>query len=322
MPLIIGEIWMIKLEHITKQYRIGKKKEKIIALSDLSLSLEENTTYGIIGLNGSGKSTLLKTIAGIIVPEHGNVFFDNLNPIKNRKYVAEKMSIMFGQRTQLLWDLPLSDSFHTHKIIYKIQDDIYNDKIQYLVNTLSIAEYINQPVRTLSLGQRVKAELVLAFLRDSKYIFLDEPTIGLDVLVKKDIRQLINDYQKKYNVTVVITSHDLDDIEGICNNLILLDQGKIIYNSSLTSFVNEYSNHGHIVLKTNTIYNEDISKRIKQIDSVLQVTINKDTMDITYDKRYGNEKELLEQLLTIASFNNITITNDTLTNLIEKVYRV
>ena len=188
---------------------------------------------GYIGSNGAGKSTTIKMMCGILTPTRGSIEIDGIEPYKKRKTIASKIGVVFGQKTQLWWDIPLIESFKVLKEIYRISDIDYQERLQFLYDVLGIKDFIKQPVRTLSLGQRMRADLAAAWLHNPKILFLDEPTIGLDVLVKEKIRNAIKMMNEKFNTTVILTTHDMQDIENLCKRLIIIDKGSIIYDGTL-----------------------------------------------------------------------------------------
>ena len=166
-------------------------------------------------------------------PTRGSIEIDGIEPYKKRKTIASKIGVVFGQKTQLWWDIPLIESFKVLKEIYRISDIDYQERLQFLYDVLGIKDFIKQPVRTLSLGQRMRADLAAAWLHNPKILFLDEPTIGLDVLVKEKIRNAIKMMNEKFNTTVILTTHDMQDIENLCKRLIIIDKGSIIYDGTL-----------------------------------------------------------------------------------------
>lgn len=232
---------MINLENVSKSFKIYKKESGLkgavkslfkrevevkVAVDNLSLDIEEGEMVGYIGSNGAGKSTTIKMMTGILVPSEGVCKINGLIAHKNRQKNANHIGVVFGQRTQLWWDLPLAETFLVLKDIYEIDDDEYSERIEMLKDVLGLDEFIDRPVRTLSLGQRMRADLAAALIHNPKILFLDEPTIGLDVVVKEKIRNAIKQMNKKYHTTVLLTTHDLSDIEELCERIIIIDMGK------------------------------------------------------------------------------------------------
>lgn len=211
----------------------SRKYETKVAVNKINFTINEGEIVGYIGSNGAGKSTTIKMMCGILNPTSGKVLVNGIEPYKKRQVVAKDIGVVFGQKTQLWWDIPLIESFKVLKEIYLISDQDYEERIQFLEEVLDIKEFMNQPVRTLSLGQRMRADLAASLLHNPKILFLDEPTIGLDVLVKEKIRNAILLMNEKYNTTVILTTHDMADIEMLCSRIIIIDNGNIIYDGSL-----------------------------------------------------------------------------------------
>lgn len=239
---------MIEIKSLTKEFKTAVREEGVFgmfrtlfstkyniktAVNNISLKINDGEMVGYIGSNGAGKSTTIKMMCGILTPTRGSIEIDGIEPYKKRKTIASKIGVVFGQKTQLWWDIPLIESFKVLKEIYRISDIDYQERLQFLYDVLGIKDFIKQPVRTLSLGQRMRADLAAAWLHNPKILFLDEPTIGLDVLVKEKIRNAIKMMNEKFNTTVILTTHDMQDIENLCKRLIIIDKGSIIYDGTL-----------------------------------------------------------------------------------------
>lgn len=239
---------MIEIKNLTKEFKTAVREEGVFgmfrtlfstkyniktAVNNISLKINDGEMVGYIGSNGAGKSTTIKMMCGILTPTRGSIEIDGIEPYKKRKTIASKIGVVFGQKTQLWWDIPLIESFKVLKEIYRISDIDYQKRLQFLYDVLGIKDFIKQPVRTLSLGQRMRADLATAWLHNPKILFLDEPTIGLDVLVKEKIRNAIKMMNEKFNTTVILTTHDMQDIENLCKRLIIIDKGSIIYDGTL-----------------------------------------------------------------------------------------
>lgn len=209
--------------------------EEVNALSDISFDIAEGELVGYIGPNGAGKSTTVKIMSGILVPDSGQCIIDGLVPYKSRKQHVSKIGVVFGQRSQLWWDVPVVDSFELLKKIYKIDEKTYNRMRNELIERLSLDGFINTPVRQLSLGQRMRCELAASLLHAPSTLFLDEPTIGLDAVSKLAVRAFIKDFNKEHRTTVILTTHDMDDIEALCNRVIVIGKGKILFDGSISS---------------------------------------------------------------------------------------
>lgn len=217
----------IELSHVSKEYLVAKKekglrgvvknlffaeKRKISAVRDISFSIERGEIVGYIGPNGAGKSTTLKMMCGIMMPTGGEIRVNGISPQQERKKVVQNLGVVFGQRTQLYWDLRLGETFELLKRIYRVPDVKYRERLGELVKILEMDGFLDIPVRQLSLGQRMRGEMAAAMLHSPEILFLDEPTIGLDIDAKKAVRQFILDINRRMGVTVILTSHDLEDV--------------------------------------------------------------------------------------------------------------
>ena len=247
--------FIIHLENITKSFKTYKKepgfvgtvkglfsKEYIVktAVDKISFDIKKGEIVGYIGANGAGKSTTIKIMTGILVPTSGKCTVDGIVPYENRQKNAKQIGVVFGQRTQLWWDLPLTETFSILKDIYDVSEKDFKERMQFLNEVLGLDEFVHSAVRTLSLGQRMRADLGAALIHNPKILFLDEPTIGLDVLVKEKLRKAIKEINKKFETTVILTTHDLSDIEELCNRIIIVDKGKKVYDGSINEIKDEY----------------------------------------------------------------------------------
>ena len=216
------------------------KKVITKAVNGVTFTINEGEIVGYIGPNGAGKSTTIKMLAGILTPTSGSILVDGIVPSKERIKNAYNIGVVFGQRTQLWWDLPLNESFTILKEIYNVSEADFKERMKFFNEILDINSFIKSPVRTLSLGQRMRADIAAALLHNPKILFLDEPTIGLDVVAKMKMREAIKHMNKTFKTTVILTTHDLDDIEELCSRIIMIDKGKIMYEGSLEEIKDIY----------------------------------------------------------------------------------
>ncbi|WP_428908152.1 ABC transporter ATP-binding protein [Niallia sp. Krafla_26] len=212
----------------TRNYKIHA------AVDDISLTVKQGEMIGYIGENGAGKSTTIKMLTGILTPTSGNIIVNGMNPHKQREEFVRTIGVVFGQRSQLWWDIAVQESFRLLKKVYRVSDEDYNRHMGHVIETLEIGPLLDKPVRKLSLGQRMRCELAAALVHNPPLLFLDEPTIGLDVLVKLKIRNFLKEINEQYKTTILLTTHDLTDIEALCERVVLLDEGKIIYDGKLS----------------------------------------------------------------------------------------
>lgn len=247
---------MIELTNITKTYKIRKRSaglksafksffkkdyEILKALDNISFKINEGEMVGYIGPNGAGKSTTIKIMAGILTPDSGDANIAGLNPWKKRTKYVKDIGVVFGNRSGLWWDVPVDDSFELLKNIYKIPDKEYLEQKNKLIKLLDIEEIIKTPTRQLSLGQRMRCEIAAAFLHKPKIVFLDEPTIGLDAVSKIAVREFIKKINKEDKTTIILTTHDTQDIEALTNRIILIGKGSILLDGNLSDLKKKFS---------------------------------------------------------------------------------
>ena len=238
----------------------SRKYEEVKAVDDISFDIAEGEIVGYIGANGAGKSTTIKMMCGILHPTGGSVSVDGMDFEGHRQEINREMGVVFGQKTQLWWDIPLIETFKILKSIYEVSDEEYEERFGYLCELLDMKPFLNQTVRSLSLGQRMRADFAAALIHSPKIVYLDEPTIGLDVLVKDKIRGAIKELNKKYNITVILTTHDMKDIEELCSRIIIIDKGKILYDGKLSDIKYRFGNTKTIYIPNNVTIDEDSLK--------------------------------------------------------------
>ena len=236
---------MIDVEHLSKDFvvrrgRMRRERHVIEAVRDISFRVERGELLGYLGPNGAGKSTTIKMLTGILVPSSGRVSVAGLDPSKRRIELARRIGAMFGQRVQLWWDLPLIDSFELLRHIYRVPADKYRSSLERFREVLDLDPFLRTPVRQLSLGQRIRGELTAAMLHEPELLFLDEPTIGLDVVAKQRVRDFLIEINRGRGVTVLLTTHDLGDIERLCERLLVIDHGSLIWDGRIDELKERY----------------------------------------------------------------------------------
>ena len=268
---------MISVQNVKKYYKIAKRDKGLMqsirslfhrkyeikkAVDDISFEIKKGEIVGFIGPNGAGKSTTIKMLSGILYPDSGNILVNNFIPYKQRKQYVKNIGVVFGQKTQLNWDLPLVETFELMKYIYKIPQSIYEENLRKFTKLLDMEDFINQPVRQLSLGQRMRGDIVAALLHSPEIVFFDEPTIGLDVVAKEKIREFIKFMNQTEKTTIIFTTHDMQDIEKVCDRLIIIDSGKKVFDGSIDEIKKMYA-HSKIV----ELLLEDGTKKTQTIDT-------------------------------------------------------
>ncbi len=320
---------LIEVNHIHKDFRIAepvkgvggslkslfkKKYYTKKAVEDISFKIDRGEVVGYIGPNGAGKSTTIKILSGVLTPISGSVMVNGIIPYKNRKENAQKIGVVFGQRSQLYWDLPVADTFELHQKLYNIKEDRYKANRKYFTDILEMHDFIGQPVRQLSLGQKMKANLALSMLHDPDILYLDEPTIGLDVMSKKTLRTCIADINRDKQTTIILTTHDMDDIEAVCGRLILINKGRKLFDGGLTDFEEQYKN-GYVVKmqfegKLPVWEAEKDYKLLEQSDNNLIISVD----------RCLTTKEALTYLINRYNPDNIYIEKEKIEDIIQRIF--
>ncbi|PYI50636.1 ABC transporter ATP-binding protein [Paenibacillus flagellatus] len=238
----------IKVQKLRKQFQVQKSREglkgalrdlfkreytTVTAVKDISFAIPKGEICGYIGENGAGKSTTIKMLTGILVPTSGEIEVGGFVPYKEREKFVRRIGVVFGQRSQLWWDIGVIESFQLLRKVYRVGEKEYKLRLDELTERLQLGDLLNRPVRKLSLGQRMRCELAASLLHNPDILFLDEPTIGLDIVVKTEIREFLKSMNRRYGTTILLTTHDLQDIEALCSRVIMLDDGNIIYDGNL-----------------------------------------------------------------------------------------
>lgn len=255
---------MIEVRQIRKEFRLRKRypgflgsirslftsqSRTITAVDDISFHIEPGELVAYVGQNGAGKSTTIKMMTGILTPSAGDIRVNGLVPYENRKANARNIGVVFGQRTQLWWDLPLRESYDLLRAIYRLPYKQYKTNLDFFTELLDLGEFLDQPVRKLSLGQRMRADLAASLLHDPPILLLDEPSIGLDVLAKEKTRRFIREVNREKNTTILLTTHDVEEIESLCRRIIVIDHGKKLYDGTLQEFRDLYQGEMEIVVR-------------------------------------------------------------------------
>ncbi len=269
----------IEVKNLTKTYKVKKRSNAdevarnfgtgkyslMTAVNNISFTIPSGDIVGFIGANGAGKSTTIKMMTGILTPDYGTISIDGLNFKKNRKQIMLRIGVVFGQRSVLCWDIPVIESFKLFKDMYHIPEKAYRENMEIFSDILNLSEFIDKPPRLLSLGQRMKADLAAALLHNPEILFLDEPTIGIDILAKAKIRDFIHKMNQERNTTIILTTHDISDIEALCSKMIILDKGTLLYNGTLQELKNSYRNSYQAELYQYTTIENNLENIIKHI---------------------------------------------------------
>lgn len=323
---------IIDVQNISKTFKITKRKSGFTgalanifhpeheykkAVNDISFNIKEGEMVGFIGPNGAGKSTTVKMLSGILYPDSGNIKIAGYIPHKQRKEYVANIGVVFGQKSQISWDLSPLDSYEVLKHIYKIPDKKYKENVERFVDLLDMQKFINQPVRQLSLGQRMRADIAAALLHSPKIVFFDEPTIGIDVVGKEKIRNFIKTLNKTDNITMIFTTHDMQDIEKTCERLIIIDDGKKLYDGSLDSIKSNYVSSRIIEAEF-----EELPAKIEIPDVIVSdVDNNKMKKLITFDTDKTGINSLMNNLLNNYNIKDISVKEPEIDAIIRDIYQ-
>jgi ABC-2 type transport system ATP-binding protein len=324
---------MIKITNISQTFKVSEKEPGFIgslkslfkkkwilkyALKNINIEIKQGEIIGLIGANGAGKTTLIKILAGIIFPTSGEAKVLGFDPWLRDNKLRKQMSLIMGQKAQLWWDLPAMDCFLLLKEIYQIPDNEFEQDLKNLSEKLNITSQLKTPVRSLSLGERMKVELMAALLHRPKVIYLDEPTIGLDITSQKAIRLFIREYHKEYNPIVILTSHYMEDIEELCKRVVIVKSGEVIYDGDLEKITEHTSNEKTIV----AVLSEKITnEQLLQFPSHLGTAsfMNELTLKVNVEKK--ELTQAVSKLLQMFPINDLNIEAQDISDIIEKLMK-
>jgi len=338
---------VINLEKLNKEFKTLDRREglkgsfldlfsrnyKIIrAVNNISFNIHQGETVGLLGPNGAGKSTTIKIMSGVLKPTNGKILVNGMVPYHNRTKNAQNIGVVFGQRSQLWWSLPLIESFKLLKDIYMIDNKNYENMIDLYKSIIDLEPLLNKPVRQMSLGQRTLSDILAAFLHNPQVVFLDEPTIGLDVSMKSKIRELILELNRLRNTTVILTTHDIGDVDALCKRVIIIDHGAKIYDSTIENLKRFFGSYRTLKImfdKNNindTMLQKDIEalktlfgKRIKFGDCY-SISRNEEWIDILVDEDKCSVMELLDLIPEYKNIADIKLEEISTESVIRKIY--
>lgn len=301
-------------DHLLKRV-FARKYQVINAVTSIDFSIEPGELVGFIGPNGAGKSTTIKMMCGILIPTAGEILVFGEKPYQNRKANALKIGVVFGQRSQLWWDLPLSDTFWLLKKMYHIPDRVYEENLKEFNDFLDLKAFFHQPVRQLSLGQRMRADIAAALLHSPQILFLDEPTIGLDVIVKQQIREYIKKINAQRGTTIILTTHDMKDIEAVCDRIIMIDKGKIVMDMPVKEVIDTFSQEHRI-----TFTFEESPNRIPNIADCVIVSQNEHEVTYSFNRQQIQEGQIILEMANDTSFQGVNIVKPEIDEIIRNIY--
>lgn len=318
----------IEVRNVSKQYLIAKRQEGMwgavrslfhreyitkTAVEDVSFSIKQGEMVGYIGPNGAGKSTTIKMLTGILVPTSGEVRVGGLVPYKERQKNARQIGVVFGQRSQLWWDLPTIESFELLKQVYHVSDEQYRQNMEMFTDILGLDEFFQTPVRQLSLGQRMRADIAASLLHNPSILFLDEPTIGLDVVAKERMRTFIQEMNKERGITVILTTHDMPDIEKLCKRMILIDSGRVMYDGELETIKEHFGTSRILIVDVE----EDVGLEIEGVELVREERRRK---WLRFNRREYTAAQLIQKISEQAEIVDLSLQEPEIDSIIRQMY--
>ena len=319
----------IEVKGISKEFKVNKRSAGIPgmianmfvpkyeikqAVNNLSFNIEKGEMVGFIGPNGAGKSSTIKMLSGILCPDKGSISVNGYIPYKQRKAYVGNIGVVFGQKSQLQWDLPVIDSFELLRAIYRIPQDKYKRNLERFTEMLDMKGFINQPVRQLSLGQRMRSDIVASLLHSPDIVFFDEPTIGVDVIGKETIRSFIRQLNEEDKVTMIFTTHDMQDIEQTCNRIIIIDKGSLMYDGSLHDIRSKYGTARRLIAE----FNEET--KVSPIENVDIGEMKDRKISFSFDNNIVDVNRLMHEILDNYNIRDITVAEPEIESIIQKMY--
>jgi len=326
----------IEVTNLRKEFRVFQHREGVwgafkdlfqreyktlAAVDGISFSIEKGEFVGYIGPNGAGKSTTIKMMTGILVPASGEISANGFRPYEDRTRYTKTIGVVFGQRTQLWWDIAVVESFKLLRRIYDVPETAYRERLAFFCELLGLDEFLHSPVRKLSLGQRMRCEVAAALLHNPPIVFLDEPTIGLDLIAKDRIRQFLKNINRELSTTILLTTHDLSDIEELCRRVIIIDKGKLLYDGSLDALRHRLGRYNLI-----NIHLDDRRHRSK-LDQVLGggngihwEHVDELTYRIRFDKEQVSTADIIRKIVNEVPIHDIFIEAEPIEDIIKNIY--
>ncbi|MGN1126421.1 MAG: ATP-binding cassette domain-containing protein [Ruminococcus sp.] len=330
---------MIYVENLRKEFKktvkepgikgsvkslFNPKKEIVKAVDGISFDVPKGEILGFIGPNGAGKSTVIKMLTGILTPTSGKCEINGQIPYENRKKYVKEIGVVFGQRTQLWWDLALRETYAVLKEIYEVPDKEYRERMEFLNEVLDLQSFITSPVRTLSLGQRMRADIAASMLHNPKVLFLDEPTIGLDVVVKDNIRKAIQKINAEQGTTVILTTHDLSDIELLCDRIVMIDKGKLVYDGQINNLKHKFGQMRELAFEMKDegdISHLDYSSAFNLDDDDLSIKCQGVKVAVRFNSQKASVQDILKYTLSKIDVRDINVKDADIEEIIRRIYK-
>jgi ABC-2 type transport system ATP-binding protein len=326
----------IDVQQLTKKFKVQRNREgvkgalqdlfrreynHITAVDEISFQIPKGEICGYIGENGAGKSTTIKMLTGILVPTSGDIKVNGFVPYKEREKFVRGIGVVFGQRSQLWWDIGVIESFQLLRKVYRVSEADYRSRLDELVQRLQLEDLLNRPVRKLSLGQRMRCELAASLLHNPAIVFLDEPTIGLDIIVKTEIREFLKSINQRYETTILLTTHDLQDIEALCSRVIMLDDGHIIYDGGLEELKNRWGKGKEIVFQFASPYE---FSELRALTAGLQVEWSQENelvAKVWVPAEHTNISDVLSRVVGVMPIADVKIVETNTDDIVREIYK-
>lgn len=327
---------LIEVENLTKVFKTFKRKEGlkgaltnlvkreyhfVKAVDEVSFHVEKGEILGYIGPNGAGKSTTIKILTGILTPTKGKVEVNGLVPYKQRRQYVKNIGVVFGQRTQLWWDIAVIEALTLLRDIYEVSKADFQERLKKFDKVLEIGPLLHIPVRKLSLGQRVRCDIAASLLHNPPVVFLDEPTIGLDVAVKSNIREFIKEINSTFRTTVILTTHDLSEIENLCQRIIIIDQGKILFDGALQKAKDELGRRRKIQIDFYERIDIDVIREKLKATRLEFTKLNDYSLTISFDKNEVSAIEVIQKILNHFHLRDMTLEEPTIETVVKETYQ-
>ncbi len=325
---------IIEIKNITKEFKVLNRREglkgsikdlfsrdyKIVrAVDNISMNIQQGEIVGYLGPNGAGKSTTIKMMTGILEPTSGEILVGGNVPYQNRTKNAQEIGVVFGQRSQLWWALPLVESFKILKDIYGVSDEDYDNMLALYKSLVDIEPLLHKPVRQMSLGQRTLSDILAAFLHNPKIVFLDEPTIGLDVSMKAKIRTLIHALNKEKNTTVILTTHDMGDVDALCQRIVIIDKGKMLYDNDIEHLKGFFGSYRTLKIRIDGDLKQ-LAEKIQKEVTYFSVSADDEWISILVDEEKAKVMEVLSQLQKSYDIRDMQLEEISTEEVIKKIY--
>ena len=325
---------IVEVQDLRKDFRTFRRREGVLgaiqnlfvreyvtvrAVDGVSFSIEPGEMVGYIGANGAGKSTTIKVLTGILVPSGGRVVSNGYVPYRDRRRYTRHIGVVFGQRTQLWWDIAVIESFKLLKEIYEIPPADYQARLGLFLEILNLKEYLHTPVRKLSLGERMRCDLAASLLHNPPLLFLDEPTIGLDVVAKDRIREFLKEVNRRERTTVLLTTHDLSDIEQLCKRIIVIDRGKLLFDGQLGEMKSRLAKYNQI-----KFFLKDRAQipRVAEIatDGIISERVDELTYLLRFDRSRHSSAEVIRHLVNTLEVSDILVEEEPIEDIVKRIY--